>query len=87
VMIITADHGNADEMWMRKNGKVVRSEDGQPVARTAHTLNPVPCVLFDPEKTLQFKAIAGAGIASLGATVLELCGLKPPPDYESSLLL
>ena len=87
VMIITADHGNADEMWMRKNGAVAYSPDGQPVARTAHTLNPVPCVLFDPAQELRFKEIAGAGIASLGATVLELCGLTPPENYEPSLLL
>jgi 2,3-bisphosphoglycerate-independent phosphoglycerate mutase len=51
VMVITADHGNSDDMFEhnKKTGEVVYKEDGSPKAKTSHSLNPVPCVIFDPE--------------------------------------
>ncbi len=46
-MILTADHGNADQMYEVKKGKLVM-KNGQRCVRTAHTVNPVPIVIYDP---------------------------------------
>ncbi len=86
VLLITADHGNADVMWMRKGDAVQRDVDGRPRPRTAHTLNPVPFIVYDPRGAVGVTHEGGAGIASLGATVLALCGLQPPPDYLPELV-
>lgn len=90
ILLVTADHGNADEMWMREKGKGVKYlPDGAPVPRPSHTLNPVPFVACDPRGALAIAPQAASGkpsIASLGATVLELCGLAAPGNYMPSLV-
>src|SRR5690606_34767276 len=51
ILVVTADHGNADEMFQRdKKGRVMRDASGQPVVKTSHTLNPVPFVIHDPSR-------------------------------------
>ncbi|MDR3121447.1 MAG: 2,3-bisphosphoglycerate-independent phosphoglycerate mutase [Clostridiales bacterium] len=47
--IITADHGNADEMYEldKKTGAPAKNKDGSLKAKTSHTLNPVPCIFYD----------------------------------------
>lgn len=89
VLLITADHGNADEMWMRdrKTGQAQRDAAGVPIPRPSHTLNPVPFVVCDPLGQLALRELPNAGIASIGATVLELCGLEPPEDYDPGLVI
>ena len=49
VALITADHGNADEMYEldKKTREPARNPDGSFKAKTAHTLNPVPLILYD----------------------------------------
>lgn len=91
ILVVTADHGNADEMYQRdKKGKVLRTKDGQPVAKTSHTLSPVPFLIHDPVRGDRYEidpAIAqAAGIANVTATCIELLGFVPPDDLESSLL-
>ena len=47
-LILSADHGNADDMYEHgKDGSVIIKENGQPKAKTSHSLNPVPCVIVD----------------------------------------
>jgi 2,3-bisphosphoglycerate-independent phosphoglycerate mutase len=48
-LLITADHGNADEMYEldKKTRQPSQNKDGSFKAKTAHTLNPVPLILFD----------------------------------------
>jgi 2,3-bisphosphoglycerate-independent phosphoglycerate mutase len=86
ILLITADHGNADEMWSRKGGDIRRDGQGEPQPRTSHTLNPVPFILVDPtgQRTMRDDA-SGRGLASIAATVLGLCGLQPPADYAPGL--
>ena len=50
VALVTADHGNSEEMFERdKQGRIlVDPQTGRPRARTSHTLNPVPLILYDP---------------------------------------
>jgi 2,3-bisphosphoglycerate-independent phosphoglycerate mutase len=89
-LVISADHGNADEMYMHgKDGRVVRNrESGEPVVKTSHTLNPVPFVVHDPKQSDLYTVNTSeqAGIASVTATCLELLGFRPPDDLAPSLL-
>ena len=92
ILLITADHGNADEMFQRgKGGEVLRdSASGRPVVKTSHTLNPVPFIIHDPRRgdlyEIDPQRADGAGIASVTATCMELLGFEPPEDYARSLL-
>ena len=88
---ITADHGNADEMFQRdKRGRVLRDKSGQPVAKTSHTLNPVPFLIHDPMRgdryEIDSERAQTAGIANVTATCLELLGFEAPDDLQPSLL-
>jgi 2,3-bisphosphoglycerate-independent phosphoglycerate mutase len=91
ILVVTADHGNADEMFQRdKKGKVLRDANGQPVAKTSHTLSPVPFLIHDPKRGDRYEIdpdrARTAGIANVTATCIELLGFVPPDDLESSLL-
>jgi 2,3-bisphosphoglycerate-independent phosphoglycerate mutase len=92
VLVITADHGNADEMFQRdKAGKVLRdAKTGHPMVKTSHTLNAVPFLIHDPARSDRYEIdparAAAAGIANVTATCLELLGFTPPDDLEPSLL-
>ncbi len=90
IMVITADHGNSDDMFEhdKKSGAVVRKADGTPRAKTSHSLNPVPCVIYDPEGKGEYATALreGLGISSLSATCIQLLGLVPPDGYDPSVL-
>ena len=89
IALITADHGNADEMYEMDKKGGVKMENGKPKAKTSHTLNPVPFIIYDPgfqgEYTLD-TSIAKPGLANVTATALTLLGLTPPAEYETSLV-
>jgi len=86
ILLITADHGNADEMFQHKAGKVKLRADGLPEPKPSHTLNPVPFILVDPRDELVLTELPNAGLASIGATLLELCGIPAPDDYLPALV-
>lgn len=96
VALITADHGNAEQMYERdkKTGALLLNANGTPKALTSHTLNPVPLSLFDPHskapKLLSAEEVAreqlSPGLAHVASTTLELLGFAPPSSYERSLL-
>lgn len=87
VMLITADHGNADEMYQLDKKGNVKKIDGKPVAKTSHTLNKVNLCLFDPKSRWSLTDLDGAsGLANIAATVLELMGYEKPEGYNPSLL-
>lgn len=88
-LVITADHGNADCMFMldKKTGEPILSQNGQPKVMTSHTLNAVPLHIFAPSLPMRLRSQAEpAGLASLAATVLELLGRSAPDDFAPSLL-
>ncbi len=93
VLLVTADHGNADEMWMldRKKGRYQADADGYPKPCTSHSLNPVPFIVVEAEARHVLReggpGAIGGGIAQIGATLLELCEVPVPPDYLPSLIL
>jgi len=90
ILILTADHGNSDDMYEhdKKSGAVIRDAEGQPKAKTSHSLNPIPCIIYDPhyqgeyEKTL----ISGLGISSLTSSCIQLLGFIAPDEYDQSVL-
>jgi 2,3-bisphosphoglycerate-independent phosphoglycerate mutase len=86
ILLVTADHGNADEMWMRKGGTIKCDTQGAPLPRTSHSLNPVPFILYDPRGVMTLRNPEQPGIANIGPTLLELCGLQPPTEYLPGLV-
>jgi len=95
VMVITADHGNSDDMYEhdKKTGAVSLKADGTPKAKTSHSLNPVPCIVYDPECKGEYQREPkdsslneGLGISSIAATCMQLLGFIPPSDYDKSVL-
>ncbi|MEY4544252.1 MAG: 2,3-bisphosphoglycerate-independent phosphoglycerate mutase [Pseudomonadota bacterium] len=89
VAIITADHGNADEMFeLDKKGQPVSDGHGGFKAKTSHTLNPVPCILYDNQSNgaLQLKKDKKFGLSSLAATTVNLLGYEAPSLWDESLL-
>lgn len=89
IMCITADHGNSDDMYEhKKDGAVAQNKDGSPKAKTSHSLNPVPGIIYDPEYQGEYELTLkdGLGISSWPATIMDLMGLVPPEDYDASMV-
>jgi len=77
-MLITADHGNADEM-LEKNKK------GEVNVRTAHSLNPVPFIIYDKDTKFEIKD-GNYGLANVAPTVVKMFGLTAPDCWEDSMI-
>ncbi len=91
ILIVTADHGNADEMYeVGKDGQLKLDANGNPKSKTSHTLNPVPCYVYDPAGTAKVRlskdAGSGLGISSLAATAIRCLGFEPPENYDPSIV-
>lgn len=90
ILIISADHGNADDMYEHdKNGAVKYDESGEIARKTSHSLNPVPCIIYDPEYKGEYALTlrSGLGISSLGATTIELLGYEAPEGYDPGVVI
>jgi len=88
-LIVTADHGNADEMYERdpKTGEPKRDREGRALAKTSHSLARVPCHILAPGAQLALDPrVREPGLAHIAATVLQLMGWQAPEDYTPSLL-
>jgi 2,3-bisphosphoglycerate-independent phosphoglycerate mutase len=82
----------------KKTGAVPLKADGTPKAKTAHSLNPVPCIVYDPGHKGEYPAGSGKGslddgclqeglgISSIAATCIQLLGCIPPEEYDKSVL-
>jgi len=89
IAIITADHGNLDEMWeLDKHGNVRRDKAGVPQKRTAHTLNKVPFIIFDPQYNGEYvlAPVENPGLGNVAATILNFLGYEAPEGYMHSLV-
>jgi len=87
-LLVTADHGNADDMFeVDAEGQLVRDAEGRPKVRTSHTLNPVPCSIYVPgtQEALR-QGLEHPRTANEAATLLQLLGYAAPDDYQPSLL-
>ncbi|CAG4885233.1 putative 2,3-bisphosphoglycerate-independent phosphoglycerate mutase [Georgfuchsia toluolica] len=91
VALITADHGNADEMYEldKKTKLPAQNQDGSFKAKTAHTLNPVPLILYDNATggKLGLKQTDKAGLSNIAATTANLLGLEKHAKWDESLLV
>jgi 2,3-bisphosphoglycerate-independent phosphoglycerate mutase len=72
--IVTADHGNAEEMFSADGGRM-----------TAHTLNEVPVILVDPSR--KGAKLADGKLADLAPTILKLAGLPQPAQMTGKPLI
>ena len=91
VALITADHGNADEMAEldKKTGAPKMNKDGSYKAKTSHTLNPVPLVIYDNFYTDAYtvKEDKGTfGLSNVAATAVNLLGYAAPEMWDESVL-
>ena len=91
VALITADHGNADEMYEmdKKSGQPKADKNGKFKAKTSHTLNPVPCIIYNnvcPDK-YTVKADNGQfGLSNVAATMVNLLGYEAPDMWDESII-
>jgi 2,3-bisphosphoglycerate-independent phosphoglycerate mutase len=76
VVMVTSDHGNAEEMW--------DFERNSP--KTAHTINPVQFIYLDesgPPRKVRSRGI----LSDIAPTILDVMGLPPPPEMTCRSLL
>lgn len=71
--IITADHGNAEEMFDKAGNKL-----------TKHTTNPVPVILVS-ERNRKARLKKGKSLTSIAPTVLKLLGIEKPSTFDEPL--
>jgi len=76
-VLLTADHGNADQMTETKKGKTA--------VRTAHSLNPVPFIIYDKDNDWTI-AEGQYGLANVAPTVVKMMGLTAPQCWEDSII-
>ena len=76
-VLITADHGNADQMTETKKGKTS--------VRTAHSLNPVPFIIYDNSRAWVIKD-GSYGLANVAPTIVKMMGLTAPECWEDSMV-
>ena len=92
VALITADHGNADEMFEmdKKTAQPKVGKDGKMKAKTSHTLNPVPCIIYDntdAKTAYTVKADNGNfGLSNVAATMVNLMGYEAPAKWDESII-
>jgi 2,3-bisphosphoglycerate-independent phosphoglycerate mutase len=78
IMVITADHGNADEMYEKS-----KDPTAPPKAKTSHTLNKVPLIITGTNVELKEGKF---GLANLASTVTDLLGLEPDSIWLESVI-
>jgi 2,3-bisphosphoglycerate-independent phosphoglycerate mutase len=73
--LITADHGNAEEMWDYANNE----------PHTAHTTNPVPLIIVDDG--LRGRVLEEGILADVAPTILSIVGWERPPEMTGKSLI
>ena len=76
-VLVPADHGNADQMTETKKGKTS--------IRTAHSLNPVPFIVYDKDHRYTLKD-GSYGLANVAPTVAKLMDIPAPACWEASMI-
>ena len=74
-VVITSDHGNAEQMIDYDNGSI----------HTAHTTNPVPFILVDDQ--LKINGLRSGTAIDVAPTVLKLFGIPQPPEMSGHCLI
>jgi len=76
VLIVTADHGNSEEMWDYKTN--------QP--HTAHTTNLVPFIIFNYNTSMN-ESIQDGKLADIAPTILKIMNLPVPVEMTGNILI
>ncbi len=78
IMLITADHGNADEMYDK------RKKDTDPIKpKTSHTLSKVPFIFYNCDVEIKDGEF---GLSNIAATVFKLLGLEVPAMWDEAII-
>lgn len=89
-VIITADHGNCEQMYAvnKKTGEAVQGAGGKFDKMTSHTLNPVPFMIRSPDvgKFELNDEVKDPGLGNIASTILMLLGFNKPDDYLDSII-
>ena len=87
-LVVTADHGNAEDMVERdKTGNPLFDDDGRPRRRTAHSLNPVPFAIIDYDgRELTLADVESRGLGNVAPTLATLLGFAVPNGFAQSLV-
>jgi 2,3-bisphosphoglycerate-independent phosphoglycerate mutase len=90
ILLVTADHGNCDEMFDMPPDACPQWEaiDAKPTPKTSHTLSPVPLYLYDPQGMSRYRLHQGEvfTLANIANTVLTLLGVERCDLYQPSLI-
>ncbi|SME88606.1 2,3-bisphosphoglycerate-independent phosphoglycerate mutase [Pseudobacteriovorax antillogorgiicola] len=94
ILMVTADHGNCDEMFDTKDQSstdpkwLLNLDQNRPKAKTSHTLNEVPLYIYDPKGVSDYELHTNnqASIGNVASTILSLAGLPEQDEYLPSLL-
>ncbi len=78
ILLVTADHGNADEMYEKRKQPTDKIKP-----KTSHTLNQVPFIVYNADVKLKQTDI---GLANVANTVVELLELEPVALWEDSII-
>ncbi len=89
--LITADHGNADEMYeLDKKTKAPKAnKDGSFKAKTSHTLNPVPFIVYDNFTADKYTLKQGRtdfGLSNVAATTVNMLGYEAPEIWDETMI-
>lgn len=89
VALITADHGNADEMFeLDKQGQPKANPNGSFKAKTSHTLNPVPFIFYGNQLNgaVAIKQGVEFGLSNIASTIVNLLGYEAPEMWDQGIL-
>ena len=90
ILLVTADHGNCEEMFEKppKDGADWEAIDARLTPKTSHTLSPVPLYLYDPAGESRYHIRPGSvfTLANIANTVIRLLGLEPREIYQPSII-
>jgi len=78
ILVVTADHGNADEMYEKS-----KDPNATPKAKTSHTLSPVPFFVYNANVKFKF---GNFGLANIASTVTDLLGIQKDPAWLESII-
>ena len=92
ICLVTADHGNADEMYEldKKTGCAKINKEGKIAVKTSHTLNRVPFYIYDNFHADKYQTVecrdGEYGLANVAATVVTLLGEEAPSVWKQSII-
>jgi 2,3-bisphosphoglycerate-independent phosphoglycerate mutase len=78
-LLVMADHGNAEEMYQLK-------DKTKKVAKTSHTLNPVPFILYGKDSDKYEMKKGNFGLANVASTVATLFEISPNEHWLESII-